>query len=308
VKDPLESTKAREAAARLLMNKNDGSSDLAVGERQVLAREQALKASAAGGVTRTTYSYATGPDGKRYIVGAEVSIVGSKDVLDAVPGGTPTSGNAGVKLSSEPEKVGLAKNSESGEEDEATRSAVAELEQIESEVIAHEAAHQAAAGRFGGPASYTYTTGPDGKKYITGGEVPISTPSTNNPEEALRNASQVMRAAMAPGDPSGQDVAVAASAAQMAAAARAQMSSGKTGDGGEQDGSGKKAGIAPAAANSAKKAAKAYSSQVSPRGLWTASGYNERPVAAELKPWQDEHNHKITPEPYRDFGDFDIAA
>ena len=81
----------------------------------------------------------------------------------------------------------------------------------------------AAAGRFGGGVSYTYTTGPDGKRYITGGSVPISTPPTNNPEEALANAQQVLRAATAPGDPSGQDIAVAARASAMAATARSKM-------------------------------------------------------------------------------------
>ena len=69
----------------------------------------------------------------------------------------------------------------------------------------------------------TYTTGPDGRRYITGGHVPIHTPATSDPEEALRNAETVMRAALSPGDPSAQDLAVAARAASRAASARAKI-------------------------------------------------------------------------------------
>jgi hypothetical protein len=239
----------------------DGASALAAQERQVLARERALESAAAGGSVRTTYTYATGPDGRRYIVGAEVSIVGDEDVMNAVPGGTRTGRSVGTKLSTRTPEESGARGVHSGDENESVKNAIQELEEIEGEVIAHEAAHKAAAGRFGGPVSYTYTTGPDGKRYITGGEVPINTPSTSDPEEALRNATQVMKAAMAPGDPSGQDIAVAASAAQIAASARARIASGDT------DGDSRQRDIAV----TGKKAADAYLSLLSPKGLWTAA-------------------------------------
>ena len=102
---------------------------------------------------------------------------------------------------------------------------VQELKQIEREVIAHEAAHMAAAGALGGGVSYTYTAGPDGKRYITGGEVPIQIQPGSTPEETLRNMQQVQRAALAPADPSGQDRQVAARAAAMAAQARSEIAS-----------------------------------------------------------------------------------
>lgn len=201
------------------------SADMASAERQILAQEQSLKSAAAGGSTNTTYTYAYGPDGQKYIVGAEVSVVGTEDELNVIPGGTRTGRSAGSRISADasPKDDATSGASSDATEDPKTAAVIAELENTQREVIAHEAAHQAAAGRFGGAVSYTYTKGPDGKNYITGGEVPISTPATNDPEEALQNANQVMRAAMAPGDPSGQDVAVAASAAQMAASARAQI-------------------------------------------------------------------------------------
>ncbi len=235
---------------------------LSAQERDVLAQERALKASAAGGNTSTTYIYATGPDGKRYIVGAQVTITGSEDVVDSVPGGRKTSSRQGVEPADKTAETPQEKAS-GGKPETAHDDAIAELEQIEREVIAHEAAHKAAAGRFGGAVSYTYTTGPDGKKYITGGEVPINTPATNDPEEALRNARQVMSAAMAPGDPSGQDISVAASAAQAASAARAEL-----------------------ARDGMREVAHTYAKQTSPKGLWTAQNGYDAAIARDDDPRQ----------------------
>jgi hypothetical protein len=257
------------ARAALNTMPNDASRDLARAERQVLARERAVKSGAAGCGTRTTYIYATGPDGKRYVVGAEVSVTGTEEALDSIPGGRRTGMSAGVKISGGgPDDEPISKNPEtragsakSSAKSSANDRAVAELEEIQNDVIAHEAAHKAAAGRFGGPVSYTYTTGPDGKRYITGGEVPISTPPTKDPEEALRNASIVARAALAPGDPSGQDIAVAASAAQMAASARSMIAEG-AGKPGKPEKSSDGAG------NASQKAIDTYSRRLSPKGLW----------------------------------------
>ena len=85
---------------------------------------------------------------------------------------------------------------------------------------AHEAAHQAAAGGLGGAASFTYATGPDGRRYAVGGEVPVSLRSGHTPQETIANAQAVRSAALAPADPSAQDLAVAAQATQMEAEAR----------------------------------------------------------------------------------------
>ena len=64
--------------------------------------------------------------------------------------------------------------------------------------------------------------GPDGKRYITGGEVPIRMKTGSTPEETIRNMEQVQRAAHSPADPSGQDMRVAAKAAAIESRARAQ--------------------------------------------------------------------------------------
>ena len=104
------------------------------------------------------------------------------------------------------------------------REVVRELSARDREVRAHEQAHKAAAGDLatGGP-TYSYQRGPDGVNYAVGGEVGISLSEGRTPEETVRRAQRIQRAAMAPAEPSGQDRAVAAQAAQMAAQARAEV-------------------------------------------------------------------------------------
>ena len=67
------------------------------------------------------------------------------------------------------------------------------------EVRAHEQAHLAAAGRYAaGGASYQFTTGPDGRPYATGGEVPIDVSKVpGDPDATLVKAQAVRRAALA---------------------------------------------------------------------------------------------------------------
>jgi len=100
---------------------------------------------------------------------------------------------------------------------------VRDLQARDSEVKAHEAAHQAAGGGMTGAASYTYQQGPDGKMYAIGGEVSISMKSGSTPEETIANARQIAVAAMAAGNPSPQDFAVASSARVMEMKAQQQL-------------------------------------------------------------------------------------
>jgi hypothetical protein len=102
---------------------------------------------------------------------------------------------------------------------------VEELQKRDREVRQHEQAHLAAAGPHanGGP-TYSYQSGPNGKRYAVGGEVSIDTsPVPNNPEATIQKAQTIQAAARAPAEPSAQDRAVAAQAAQMAAQARIEM-------------------------------------------------------------------------------------
>lgn len=107
---------------------------------------------------------------------------------------------------------------------------IAKLKARDAEVRAHEAAHIAAGGGLvSGSANYTYQTGPDGRQYAVGGEVSIDiSAESGDPEATIRKMQRVRTAAMAPGDPSGQDFAVAAAAAQIEAEARAELAESRS--------------------------------------------------------------------------------
>ena len=115
---------------------------------------------------------------------------------------------------------GNAAASDLSEEEQAQ---VAKLKQIDAKVRAHERAHASVGGAHAGAPSYTYTRGPDGQMYATGGEVAIDLGAESDPEATLQKATQVAAAALAPADPSGQDRAVAAAAAQLRLEALAQI-------------------------------------------------------------------------------------
>ena len=202
------------------------SASLAAQERQLLAQERMLRtASGAGAQVFTTYRYPVGPDGRRHITGAEVTIRGDEDAVDRVGGGVKRAisssapGETRPKAEDEEKETNVSpKNEETDGEttsrigEDSESETIRELKQIEREVISHEAAHQAAGGSFAGAVSYTYTRGPDGHAYITGGEVPIHVPPSSDPEQTVRDMEQVQRAALAPASPSGQDRAAAAAA------------------------------------------------------------------------------------------------
>ncbi|MBX3042832.1 MAG: hypothetical protein KIT33_11925 [Candidatus Kapabacteria bacterium] len=103
---------------------------------------------------------------------------------------------------------------------------VERLKRIEQQVIAHEQAHIAAGGGLvRGGASYSYQSGPDGKRYIVGGEVQIdASPLPDDPEGTISKMQQVRRAALAPSDPSPQDRAVANEASKNEMSARMELS------------------------------------------------------------------------------------
>lgn len=90
---------------------------------------------------------------------------------------------------------------------------VAELKRTDRQVRAHEQAHAAVGGQHAGSPSYTFETGPDGRKYAVAGEVAIDTsPVPNDPEATIEKMEQVKAAATAPVEPSAQDRQVAAKA------------------------------------------------------------------------------------------------
>lgn len=99
---------------------------------------------------------------------------------------------------------------------------ISELERMDRAVKTHEAAHKAAGGGLvRGGATYSYTIGPDGKRYASSGEVKIDMSyNLSDPEATIQKMEQVKRAALAPIDPSAQDRAVAQQASTVENEAR----------------------------------------------------------------------------------------
>jgi len=106
---------------------------------------------------------------------------------------------------------------------------VDDLKKRDREVKAHERAHISAGGNYvRGGANYSYQRGPDGQLYAIGGEVSIDTTSERTPEETLRKAQTIRRAALAPAKPSSTDRAVAAKATRMEQQARIEIAKKST--------------------------------------------------------------------------------
>lgn len=100
---------------------------------------------------------------------------------------------------------------------------VAELKAVDQKVKAHEQAHQASGGQFAGGISYEFQKGPDGQKYAISGEVPIQMPKSDNPKDTIQAMEQVRRAALAPANPSSQDMQVASKASQAILRAQSEL-------------------------------------------------------------------------------------
>lgn len=104
---------------------------------------------------------------------------------------------------------------------------VKEMKERHEEVRVHENAHKSAGGQYAAAPTYTYETGPDGKRYITDGEVSIDIGEEKDPQATIEKMQIVKRAAMAPAEPSGQDRKVYQDANQKEAAARQELAEDK---------------------------------------------------------------------------------
>lgn len=101
---------------------------------------------------------------------------------------------------------------------------VDELKARDREVRAHEQAHKTVGGRYAGAISYDYQRGPDGRDYAVGGSVPIDVSPENDPEDTIAKMRVVIKAALAPAEPSAADRAVAAAAQRQLFNAQADLS------------------------------------------------------------------------------------
>jgi hypothetical protein len=105
----------------------------------------------------------------------------------------------------------------------AEQTEIRELKARDAEIRAHEQAHAAIGGQYAGAPQYEFETGPDGRQYAVGGEVSIDISEESSPEETLRKMQQVRAAALAPAEPSPQDLRVAQEAIQKANQARSEI-------------------------------------------------------------------------------------
>lgn len=106
----------------------------------------------------------------------------------------------------------------------AENAVVEELKARDLEVHAHERAHANAGGQYAGAMSFGYTTGPDGQRYATSGEVGIDmSPIAGDPEATIDKMQVIINAALAPAQPSGQDRSVAQAAKAMITEAEGKL-------------------------------------------------------------------------------------
>ena len=110
------------------------------------------------------------------------------------------------------------------------RDVVRQMATRDREVHQHEQAHARAGGFQAGSPSFSYQTGPDGKRYAVSGEVPIDTaPVPNDPKATIAKMAVVISAALAPASPSMPDRRIAAQAESTRLAALAELAAGRSG-------------------------------------------------------------------------------
>jgi hypothetical protein len=134
---------------------------------------------------------------------------------------------------------------------------VRELRRIDAEVRRHEQAHRTAGGPYAGAPKYQYTRGPDGHLYAVSGEVSIDIGREASPQATIRKMTVVIRAALAPVEPSAQDRSVANQAKQIKLEAQAELRAERQ----EQQQGGDEESLSPAISSTATQpdaAAQAY--------------------------------------------------
>lgn len=186
-----------------------------------LAVQTTPSAATAGGLpVELPASVAVGERTTPVAAGADT---GEKSVSDAAKTGDKKPANI-YETDFEAEKK-AERSADPNELSQDEKLLVQKLQQRDRQVRAHEAAHLAAGGGVvRGGASFVYQNGPDGKAYAIGGEVPIDASGIpGDLEGTIRKMETVARAALAPADPSGTDIRVAASARAAAQKARAML-------------------------------------------------------------------------------------
>lgn len=114
-------------------------------------------------------------------------------------------------------------SAEEKQQQQAKQTEIDDLKARDQEVRQHEQAHAARGGQYASSPQYEYENGPDNQRYATGGEVSIDVSEAGSPEQTIQKMEQVRAAALAPAEPSSQDLNVAAEASRKASEARAEL-------------------------------------------------------------------------------------
>lgn len=101
---------------------------------------------------------------------------------------------------------------------------VRELQARDQEVRQQEQLHRIVGGQYAGVADYAVQRGPDGQLYAIDGEVSIDTaPIPDDPQATIDKMRIVRTAALAPADPSPQDLQIALEATRQMLAAQGEL-------------------------------------------------------------------------------------
>jgi hypothetical protein len=216
-------------------------------------------------------------------------------------GEATTAQSSGLEASAE--ETGSPSEEEDPDQDgltEEEEDQVEKLKQRDREVRAHEQAHARVGGPYAGAPSYTFQQGPDGGRYAIGGEVQIDTSPESEPEATVRKMQIVIRAALAPAEPSSQDLRVAQLARSQLQEAQSQARAEAAAElrGEEEEGE--------AAAQTSQTSATAPADKSEPsRSRQSSNEDNERSADAESRPTSDaaERRSKETASAYRQAAD-----
>jgi hypothetical protein len=122
------------------------------------------------------------------------------------------------------EKTNDSSESEPQNKDVQQERVISELQRRDKEVRSHELAHAAVGGSFTGAPNYSFKTGPDGQHYAVGGEVSVDLSTVaGNPSATITKMQKVHAAALAPANPSAQDIQVAANAIKIILQAQSEL-------------------------------------------------------------------------------------
>ena len=127
----------------------------------------------------------------------------------------------------EPESNQSSEKNKARAQQQEERETVRRLAARDREVRAHEQAHAAVGGQYAGGARYQFERGPDGINYAVGGEVSIDVSKASTPAQTIAKAQTIRRAALAPAEPSPQDMRVAAQATLLENEARQELAASR---------------------------------------------------------------------------------